>query len=250
MAMTAKQDCRSDKNTGIFNGKNPDPQGNQNKWAIYRDGFRIALLVEAWWGLSQEQVNANAMLLGASEALRDALVAILPVFEAALCNNVCYNDSERTAIYREQAQRAWKVLEQAGYEKPESLRLAHLTQDVIYNAEIAGQLTDGMSEDDNLPYNLVELLKVVGVGERMRFYGTLATLFPEVVASIARQMALPKSLGDFHVQTTLQRLWNNNGLTVDMVAQADANFNSPTPVYTEDDLIRDLTAIQAVYLTN
>lgn len=60
----AQQDCRSCKNTGLFDGRNPDPEGFQNAWGIYAKNLgRIAILEEAELGLSQAQVNALAARL-------------------------------------------------------------------------------------------------------------------------------------------------------------------------------------------
>jgi len=57
---TAQQDCRSYRNTGVFDGSNPDPQDNQNQWAIYHNGYRIALIEEPYSGRTQEQVDLQA----------------------------------------------------------------------------------------------------------------------------------------------------------------------------------------------
>jgi hypothetical protein len=69
---TAQQDCRSYRNTGIFDGNNPDAQGNQNAWAIYGH-TRIAILTEAETWLPQQQVDANARLIAAAPELLEEL---------------------------------------------------------------------------------------------------------------------------------------------------------------------------------
>ena len=63
---TARQDCRSRHNNGIFTGDNPDPQGNQNQWAIYHNGYRVALIEEAYGNRTQEQVDFEARLFAAA----------------------------------------------------------------------------------------------------------------------------------------------------------------------------------------
>lgn len=73
---TAQQDCRSEKNDGIFDGNNPDPYGNQNAWGIYGPSFRIAVLHEEG-AYPQETINANARLIAAAPALLDALTDLL-----------------------------------------------------------------------------------------------------------------------------------------------------------------------------
>jgi len=62
----AQQDCRSFRNTGIFTGENPDPQGNQNQWAIYADGYRIMTVEEAYGKRTQAVVDAQARLVAAA----------------------------------------------------------------------------------------------------------------------------------------------------------------------------------------
>lgn len=79
----AQQDCRSYRNNGIFNGQNPDPQGNQNAWAIYGNGSRIAVLEEAESWRSQNEVNANARLMAAAPDLLEAVKVLLAALENA-----------------------------------------------------------------------------------------------------------------------------------------------------------------------
>jgi len=69
----AQQDCRSYRNAGIFDGKNPDSQGNQNAWGIYGRHTRIAVLHEAESWRCQELVNADARLIAAAPDLLEAL---------------------------------------------------------------------------------------------------------------------------------------------------------------------------------
>lgn len=71
----AQQDCRSYRNAGIFDGTNPDKDGNQNAWAIYGQ-TRIALLSEAEAWLPQSEVNANARLFAAAPEMLAALEKI------------------------------------------------------------------------------------------------------------------------------------------------------------------------------
>jgi hypothetical protein len=68
----AQQDCRSYKNTGIFDGENPDLQGNQNAWGIYAENGRIAVMEEATPWNPQDQVNTNARLIAAAPELLEA----------------------------------------------------------------------------------------------------------------------------------------------------------------------------------
>lgn len=70
---TAQQDCRSYRNTGIIDGNNPDPYGNQNAWGIYGEHGRIAVLEEAATWNTQETINANARLIASSPDLLAAL---------------------------------------------------------------------------------------------------------------------------------------------------------------------------------
>ena len=73
----AQQDCRSWKNTGIFDGSNPDRQGNQNKWGIYGN-YRIAEICEELRDYpSQEEVNANAHLMAAAPDLLNIVEAFM-----------------------------------------------------------------------------------------------------------------------------------------------------------------------------
>lgn len=71
---TARQDCRSYRNRGVFSGGNPDQSGNQNAWAIYGHA-RIATLTESEAWLPQTQIEANARLIAAAPDLLAALVA-------------------------------------------------------------------------------------------------------------------------------------------------------------------------------
>lgn len=70
---TAQQDCRSYRNQGTFTGNRVDQFGNQNQWAIYANGTRIALVTEAESWLPQAQVDANARLMASAPALLAAL---------------------------------------------------------------------------------------------------------------------------------------------------------------------------------
>ena len=75
----AQQDCRSEKNNGIFTGENPDQYGNQNMWGIYGPHFRIAEVYEAnqFEGLTQETVDANARLISSAPYLLEMLIVFL-----------------------------------------------------------------------------------------------------------------------------------------------------------------------------
>ncbi len=111
MTMKAKQDCRSYKNTGIFDGSNPDPQGNQNAWGIYKDGLRIALLEEATSWRPQAEVNDNAYLLAAALQLREALAEMTDTYEALLC--FCGDEDDK--IHQRRVARARKAIENSHY---------------------------------------------------------------------------------------------------------------------------------------
>jgi hypothetical protein len=82
----AAQDCRSEKNNGIFTGENPDQFGNQNRWGIYGPHFRIAEVYEANQSeeLTQEMVNANAHLMAAAPDLLDVAETFMEVSSAIL----------------------------------------------------------------------------------------------------------------------------------------------------------------------
>ena len=80
----AQQDCRSWKNTGIFDGSNPDRQGNQNKWGIYGN-YRIAEICEELRDYpSQEEVNANAHLMAAAPDLLEVAKAFMGMGKTVL----------------------------------------------------------------------------------------------------------------------------------------------------------------------
>jgi len=78
----ARQDCRSFRNTGIFDGSNPDPQGNQNQWGIYCDGYRVALIEEPHSGRTQEQVDLQARLFATAEELYNVVAWLVGEREA------------------------------------------------------------------------------------------------------------------------------------------------------------------------
>lgn len=114
----AQQDCRSRKNTGLFDGLNPDPSGHQNAWGIYAAQLgRFAILEEASYGLSQAQVNAFAARMvvcvnactGLAHpevlpGLLDAFTSLLEFAHAALTDTVHadtleYYETQARALY-------------------------------------------------------------------------------------------------------------------------------------------------------
>lgn len=111
MGMKAQQDCRSYKNTGIFDGSNPDPQGNQNAWGIYKDGVLIATMKEATKWRPQAEVNDDACLLAAALQLREALVEMTDTYEAVLC----FCGDEDDAIHQRKVKKARKAIENSHY---------------------------------------------------------------------------------------------------------------------------------------
>jgi len=113
MGMKAQQDCRSYKNTGIFDGSNPDPQGNQNAWGIYKNGMRIAVMEDASDFRSQAEVNDDACLLAAALQLREALVEMTDTYEAVLC----FCGDEDDAIHQRKVKEARKAIKNSRYSK-------------------------------------------------------------------------------------------------------------------------------------
>lgn len=105
----AQQDCRSYRNDGIFNGQNPDPQGNQNAWAIYGNGYRIAVLEEAENWRSQNEVNANARLMAAAPDLLAAVNALLAALENA--SQVVDKSEDEDYAYQDEIEAARKLLD-------------------------------------------------------------------------------------------------------------------------------------------
>ena len=102
---TAQQDCRSIKNTGIFDGNNPDPQGNQNAWGIYNQETRIAVMHETTAIMPQDEINANARLIAAAPELLDALERVTDFMHAALSDTI-HDDADGLQHYEQIARAA------------------------------------------------------------------------------------------------------------------------------------------------
>jgi hypothetical protein len=97
---TAQQDCRSEKNNGIFTGENPDQYGNQNMWGIYGSHFRIAEVYEAnqFEGITQDQVNANAHLMAAAPDLLEIAETFMRMSETILKKDTVDSNTLKTAL--------------------------------------------------------------------------------------------------------------------------------------------------------